>query len=72
MCRRVHISKATLDYLNNEFDVEPGNGGERDSYLKENNVTTYLITEKVRPINTAAIILSHCLFISLLFPLLVE
>ena len=45
--RRVHISQATLDYLGNEFEVEPGNGGERDSYLKEKNVTTYLITEKV-------------------------
>ncbi|XP_019850469.1 PREDICTED: adenylate cyclase type 2-like [Amphimedon queenslandica] len=43
---RVHISQATFDYLDGEFDVEPGNGGERDSYLKENNVTTYLITEK--------------------------
>ncbi|CAG9767609.1 unnamed protein product [Ceutorhynchus assimilis] len=40
---RVHISEATYVCLNGAYDVEPGNGQERDSYLRENNVTTYLI-----------------------------
>ena len=41
------MSESTLTALEGEFDVEPGNGGERDSYLKENKVKTYLIMEKV-------------------------
>ena len=41
------MSESTLTALGGEFDVEPGNGGERDSYLKVNKVKTYLIMEKV-------------------------
>ena len=44
---RVHISESTLQSLNGAYDVEPGNGIERDDYLKKNHVTTYLIIEKV-------------------------
>ncbi|XP_028663914.1 adenylate cyclase type 5 [Erpetoichthys calabaricus] len=40
---RIHITKATLNYLNGDYDVEPGFGGERNAYLKENNIETYLI-----------------------------
>ncbi|XP_044750302.1 adenylyl cyclase 78C [Coccinella septempunctata] len=46
---RVHISEATLRCLNGAYEVEPGHGAERDSYLKEHNVTTYLI-KQVEPI----------------------
>jgi len=35
--RRVHISKATLDCLNGAYEVEPGNGDTRSTYLKVRN-----------------------------------
>lgn len=41
--RRIHITKATLNYLNGDYDVEPGTGGERNAYLKKHNIETYLI-----------------------------
>uniref|UniRef100_A0AAX7VUI8 Adenylate cyclase type 5 n=1 Tax=Astatotilapia calliptera TaxID=8154 RepID=A0AAX7VUI8_ASTCA len=40
---RIHITKATLNYLNGDYDVEPGTGGERNAYLKKHNIETYLI-----------------------------
>uniref|UniRef100_UPI003AAB46E0 adenylate cyclase type 5 n=1 Tax=Centroberyx gerrardi TaxID=166262 RepID=UPI003AAB46E0 len=40
---RIHITKATLNYLNGDYDVEPGAGGERNVYLKKHNIETYLI-----------------------------
>ena len=41
--RYVHISKATLLCLGDEYKTIPGNGGERDAYLKKHRVMTYLI-----------------------------
>jgi len=32
--RRVHISKATLDCLEEAYDTEPGHGENRDTYLR--------------------------------------
>ncbi|KAG5847153.1 hypothetical protein ANANG_G00123000 [Anguilla anguilla] len=40
---RVHISQSTMDSLHGEFEVEPGNGGERCEYLKEKGYETYLV-----------------------------
>uniref|UniRef100_A0A8C6U8M7 adenylate cyclase n=1 Tax=Neogobius melanostomus TaxID=47308 RepID=A0A8C6U8M7_9GOBI len=40
---RIHITKATLQYLNGDYEVEPGHGGERNTYLKENNIETFLV-----------------------------
>ncbi|XP_062871999.1 adenylate cyclase type 6 [Trichomycterus rosablanca] len=40
---RIHITKATLQYLNEDYEVEPGFGGERNAYLKDNNIETYLV-----------------------------
>lgn len=40
---RVHITKETLRYLDGMYKVEPGNGGERNSYLKDHNIETFLI-----------------------------
>ncbi|XP_076361837.1 adenylate cyclase type 8-like isoform X2 [Tachypleus tridentatus] len=48
---RVHISKATLDYLQGTYEVEPGNGESRDSYLRNHNVQTYLI-KRTEPSNS--------------------
>ncbi|XP_041974288.1 adenylyl cyclase 78C-like isoform X1 [Aricia agestis] len=48
---RVHISSATKECLNGAFEVEPGEGQSRDPYLRELDVTTYLIktTEHLPP-----------------------
>ncbi|KAL4222045.1 Adenylate cyclase type 1 [Mactra antiquata] len=40
---RVHITKQTLEYLHGEYDVEPGNGGDRNNYLNEHNIETYFV-----------------------------
>ncbi|XP_044583203.1 adenylate cyclase type 2 isoform X1 [Cotesia glomerata] len=40
---RVHVTKATLDQLENRFEVEPGNGESRDSYLADHKIETFLI-----------------------------
>uniref|UniRef100_A0A8C6WJX6 Adenylate cyclase type 5 n=1 Tax=Neogobius melanostomus TaxID=47308 RepID=A0A8C6WJX6_9GOBI len=40
---RIHITKATLNYLNGDYDVEPGTGGERNAYLKKHSIETFLI-----------------------------
>lgn len=41
--RRIHITKATLNYLNGDYDVEHGAGGDRNAYLKKHSIETYLI-----------------------------
>ena len=46
---RVHISSETLDYLDGSYKVEDGDGPNRDPYLKEHGVITFLvINPKVR------------------------
>ncbi|XP_056643903.1 adenylate cyclase type 6 [Diorhabda sublineata] len=40
---RVHITKETLKCLGNDYIVEAGHGGDRNSYLKDHNIDTYLI-----------------------------
>ncbi|XP_036747659.2 adenylate cyclase type 6 isoform X2 [Manis pentadactyla] len=40
---RIHITRATLQYLNGDYEVEPGRGGERNAYLKEQHTETFLI-----------------------------
>uniref|UniRef100_A0A672MZ19 Adenylate cyclase type 2 n=1 Tax=Sinocyclocheilus grahami TaxID=75366 RepID=A0A672MZ19_SINGR len=40
---RVHISSVTLENLKGAYQVEPGNGQSRDSYLKEHGIITYLV-----------------------------
>ncbi|XP_044185747.1 adenylate cyclase type 3-like [Thunnus albacares] len=40
---RVHISQSTKESLHGEFELEPGNGGERCEYLLEKGIETYLV-----------------------------
>ncbi|XP_047364799.1 adenylate cyclase type 2 isoform X3 [Vespa velutina] len=40
---RVHITKATLLQLGDRFEVEPGDGGSRETYLAQHKVETFLI-----------------------------
>ncbi|KAM7368034.1 hypothetical protein PAMP_014287 [Pampus punctatissimus] len=40
---RVHISQSTMESLHGEFELEPGNGGERCEYLLEKGIDTYLV-----------------------------
>ncbi|XP_063601774.1 adenylate cyclase type 5-like isoform X2 [Penaeus indicus] len=40
---RIHVTKETLGYLRGHYRVEPGNGGERNHYLKSQNIETFLI-----------------------------
>ncbi|XP_020289621.1 adenylate cyclase type 5 isoform X2 [Pseudomyrmex gracilis] len=40
---RVHITKETLDCLNGYYEVEEGRGDERNAYLRDHNISTYLI-----------------------------
>ncbi|XP_066865295.1 adenylate cyclase type 6 isoform X5 [Kogia breviceps] len=40
---RIHITRATLQYLNGDYEVEPGRGGERNAYLKEQHIETFLV-----------------------------
>ncbi|KAF8770565.1 adenylate cyclase type 5-like [Argiope bruennichi] len=39
----VHITKETLKFLNNEYEVDPGYGGQRHKYLRDHNIETFLI-----------------------------
>ena len=43
--RRIHISKATLDCLNGDYNVEEGHGKERNEFLRKHNIETYLIKQ---------------------------
>ena len=40
---RVHISRAAYDNLKGSFEVEPGHGGDRDPFLADNGIETFLI-----------------------------
>ncbi|XP_068597370.1 adenylate cyclase type 7 [Brachionichthys hirsutus] len=42
---RVHVTEATLNHLNNAYEVEEGSGHHRDPYLKELNIRTYLVID---------------------------
>ncbi|XP_075685082.1 adenylate cyclase type 4 isoform X2 [Rhinoderma darwinii] len=43
--RRVHITEATLLHLGGDYEVEDVTYGQRDPYLKENNIKTYLVLD---------------------------
>lgn len=40
---RVHVTRATLDALSGEYEVEAGHGDQRSSFLRDHGVDTYFI-----------------------------
>ncbi|GFU98642.1 tigger transposable element-derived protein 1 [Trichonephila clavipes] len=46
---KVHITKATLQQLDGQFEAEPGNGHQRDQYLADHQVETFLIVPTKKP-----------------------
>ena len=40
---RVHISRAAYDNLKGSFKVEPGHGGDRDAFLADYGIETFLV-----------------------------
>ena len=66
---RVHITQAALDCLHGEYEVEPGLGEERSTYLREHNICSYFIVPpmhrrkvQIRSIFTNLIFFSNFLF----------
>ncbi|XP_053206968.1 adenylate cyclase type 6-like isoform X2 [Panonychus citri] len=55
---RVHISKATLNYLGDSYEVEPGDGQSRDNYLRNHEIETFLI-KRTEPTNMKRVYSSH-------------
>lgn len=49
--RRVHISDATLSFLDGEFEVEPGYGEKRDEALRIAGLKTYFIVKVLKPVS---------------------
>ena len=41
--RRIHITEETMKCLGGDYEVEEGNGGERNQYLKDHQIKTYLV-----------------------------
>uniref|UniRef100_A0A3P8VAG8 Adenylate cyclase type 8 n=1 Tax=Cynoglossus semilaevis TaxID=244447 RepID=A0A3P8VAG8_CYNSE len=42
---RIHISKAALDCLNGDYQVEEGHGKDRNDFLRRHNIETFLIKQ---------------------------
>ncbi|ETE61539.1 Adenylate cyclase type 1, partial [Ophiophagus hannah] len=45
---KVHVTKTTLECLNGDYEVEPGYGYERNSFLKKHNIETFFIVPSHR------------------------
>lgn len=60
--RRIHITKDTLRYLGSDYRVEPGHGGERNGFLRDHNIETFLIipSDKYRDVNCTPTSAGHC------------
>ncbi|XP_033334942.1 adenylate cyclase 3 [Megalopta genalis] len=53
MAGRVHISNATLSFLNGEFEVEPAHGEDREEALQKAGIVTYFIVRALKPFKPA-------------------
>lgn len=57
----MHITRDTLDCLGDEYQVEPGHGEQRNAYLKDNDIETFLIV----PDNTSRVVRTTYYYYSL-------
>ncbi|KAL6486539.1 hypothetical protein MHYP_G00059310 [Metynnis hypsauchen] len=48
---RIHISRATLDCLEGNYQTEDGRGYERNEFLRKHNIDTFLICHKEEEVN---------------------
>lgn len=48
----MHITTSVLNCLNGDYEVEEGRGQERDSYLKQYNIESYLIVAEHPRVST--------------------
>ncbi|KAL7871564.1 hypothetical protein SRHO_G00065470 [Serrasalmus rhombeus] len=48
---RIHISRATLDCLEGNYQTEDGRGYERNEFLRKHNIDTFLICHKEKDLN---------------------
>lgn len=55
----VHITQSTFDCLHDEYEVQEGNGAERNSYLREKNVKTYFIIPPQQRRKVCIFLFSH-------------
>ncbi|XP_013418090.1 adenylate cyclase type 3-like [Lingula anatina] len=46
---RVHISQSTADFLDGEFELEPGEGDTREEAIKQAGIKTYLVGTVLKP-----------------------
>ena len=54
----MHITEETFVALNGDYEVEPGFGSERNGYIRDHNITTYLIKSDVK------VTLCKCIYLS--------
>uniref|UniRef100_A0A3Q0SK53 Adenylate cyclase type 1 n=1 Tax=Amphilophus citrinellus TaxID=61819 RepID=A0A3Q0SK53_AMPCI len=45
---KVHITRSTLECLNGDYEVEPGNGHERSTFLQKHEIETFFIVPSHR------------------------
>ncbi|XP_035375907.1 adenylate cyclase type 1b [Electrophorus electricus] len=45
---KVHITRSTLECLNGDYEVEPGNGRERNAFLNKHDIETFFIVPSHR------------------------
>ncbi|XP_077376188.1 adenylate cyclase type 1-like isoform X2 [Festucalex cinctus] len=45
---KVHITRSTLECLNGDYEVEPGNGHERNAFLQKHQIETFFIVPSHR------------------------
>nr|XP_046265460.1 adenylate cyclase type 1-like isoform X2 [Scatophagus argus] len=45
---KVHITRSTLECLNGDYEVEPGNGHERNAFLQKHKIETFFIVPSHR------------------------
>lgn len=49
----MHISNATLSFLNGEFEVEPAHGEDREEAFQKAGLVTYFIVKALKPFKPA-------------------